>query len=163
MRVVVCVAALPILCCSLWAQNAAPAGDSANAQNDISGMYSFLREGEFLQVTVEDGGNVTGFISRYGDSESDRGAFLNQFFKSGHLDGAKLTFTTETVHAVWFDFKGNVERGAGKSPGDEAYHVLRGTLTENRSDQDKKVSHKSSEVTLKSFPQDLESKPATRD
>ncbi|MGA8540989.1 MAG: hypothetical protein WB566_15920, partial [Terriglobales bacterium] len=33
---------------------------------DYSGMYSFLREGEFVQLTVEDQGNVTGFVSRYG-------------------------------------------------------------------------------------------------
>ncbi len=50
---------------------------------DYSGMYSFLRDGEFVQVTVEDQGRVTGFVSRYGDSESDRGVFLDHFFKSG--------------------------------------------------------------------------------
>src|SRR5207302_8336977 len=102
--------------------------------HEYSGMYTFLKEGEFVQVTVEDAGHVTGFISRYGDGESDKGAFLDQFFKSGKLDGNKLTFTTETVHGVWFDFKGTVERGEGKKPGDEAYYVLKGTLTQNSSD-----------------------------
>jgi hypothetical protein len=38
---------------------------------DCSGMYSFLRDGEFVQVTVEDHGNVIGFVSRYADQESD--------------------------------------------------------------------------------------------
>src|SRR5205807_2015987 len=40
------------------------------ADTDISGMYTFLREGEFVEVDVEPDGRVTGFISRYGDGDS---------------------------------------------------------------------------------------------
>ena len=122
---------------------------------DYSGMYTFLREGEFVQLTVEEGSRVTGFISRYGNLESDKDAFLDQFFKDGKLDDRRVTFTTQTVHGVWFDFKGTVERGEGKSPSDEAYYILRGTLTENSTDDHQKVSSRSREVTFKSFPQDL--------
>ena len=136
-------------------QNSTPAAD-------YSGMYSFLREGEFVQITVEDAGKVTGFVSRYGDSESDRGAFLDQFFKQGRLDGKNLTFTTETVHAVWYEFKGTVERGAGKNPGDEAYFVLKGTLTEYTTDVNKKTTSKVHEVVLKEFPEDVNPAPAAR-
>jgi hypothetical protein len=139
-------------------QNPAPNPDSKLADN-YSGMYSFLQDGEFVQLTVEDKGNVTGFISRYGDLESDRGEFLDLFFKSGKLDGQNLTFTTQTVHGVWYEFKGTVERGPGKNPGDEAYYVLKGTLTQNSTDADKKTSSKSREVSLKSFPQDLDASP----
>ncbi|MGA9898486.1 MAG: hypothetical protein WBQ09_10325 [Terriglobales bacterium] len=121
-----------------------------------SGMYTFLQEGEFVQVTVEDAGKVTGFVSRYGDAGSDRGGFLDQFFKQGKLDGNKLSFTTETVHGVWFEFAGTVDRGEGKTPADEAYHVLKGALTDFRTDADKKVSSKSRDVTFKSFPQDVQ-------
>lgn len=137
--------------------------DSAPATPDCSGMYTFLREGEFVQVTVEDEGKVTGFVSRYGDLESDRGAFLDQFFKEGKLDGNKLTFTTETVHGVWYDFKGAVERGEGKNPGDEAYYVLKGTLVQHATDPDKKTSARSREVLLKEFPQDAGAEPARKD
>ena len=119
-------------------------------------MYTFLRDGEFVQVTVEDAGKVTGFVSRYGDGDSDRGAFLDQFFKQGKLDGNKLSFTTETVHGVWFEFAGTVDRGEGKSPADEAYHVIKGKLTDFRTDADKKVSSKSRDVSFKSFPQDVQ-------
>ena len=122
---------------------------------DYSGMYSFLRDGEFVQVTVEDRGRVTGFVSRYGDSENDRGVFLDHFFKPGKLDGNQLAFTTETVHGVSFEFRGTIERGEGKSPGDEAYYVLKGTLVENTSDEAKKTFSRSREVALKSFPQDV--------
>jgi hypothetical protein len=131
----------------------APEAKDTTTRPDYSGMYMFLKEGEFVQVTVEDQGRVTGFVSRYGDGDSDKGAFLDQFFKSGKLEGNRLTFTTEVVHGVWFDFKGAVERGEGKNPGDEGYYVLRGTITENSSDVDKKVNSRGRDVVLKMFPQ----------
>ena len=135
----------------------AQSSKQATAQPGVeySGMYNFLRDGEFVQVTVEDQGNVTGFISRFGDSESDRGAFLDHFFKQGKLDGNKLTFTTQTVHGVWFEFRGTVERGDGRKSGDEAYFVLKGMLTENSTDEAKKTTSRSRDVALKSFPQDV--------
>src|SRR5581483_1029672 len=129
---------------------------------DYSGMYTFLREGEFVQVTVEDQNRVTGFVSRYGDLESDRGAFLDQFFKQAKLDGNKLSFTTDTVHGVWYEFKGTVDRGEGKNPGDEAYYVLKGALTQYQSDNDKKVTSRSREVEFKQFPQDAGAPPDKR-
>jgi hypothetical protein len=139
----------------LTSQTAPPSQTPTKPADDYSGMYSFLQDGEFVQVTVEDQGRVTGFVSRYGDLESDRGEFLDQFFKQGKLDGSKLTFTTETVHGVWYEFKGAVERGAGKNPGDEAYYVLKGTLTQYSTDANKKTSSRLREVAFKSFPQDM--------
>ena len=133
------------------------APSSAVPGTEYSGMYSFLQEGEFVQLTIEDNGRVTGFVSRYGDSESDHDVFLDHFFKSGKLDGNRLAFTTETVHGVSFEFHGTVNRGEGKSPGDEAYYVLKGTLVENKTDEANKTSAVSHEVALKSFPQDMSS------
>ena len=127
---------------------------AAGAAPDYSGMYEFLRDGEFVQLTVEDKGSVTGFISRFGDSDSDKGVFMNQFFKSGKLEGEKLVFTTEPVHGVWFEFTGAVLRGAGKKPDEEAYYVLQGTLTRFNTDQDKKTTSQPRSVELKSFPRD---------
>jgi hypothetical protein len=128
---------------------------SIPGSDKYSGMYSFLRDGEFVQVTVEDQGKVTGFISRFGDLDSDKGAFLDQFFKEGKLEGTKLTFSTQTVHGVWFAFKGIIDRGEGKNRGDEAYYVLKGTLTQNAIDNNKSSSSRSREVAFKSFPQDM--------
>jgi hypothetical protein len=135
--------------------NPNPQKRASSPEADYSGMYSFLRDGEFVQVTVEDHGRVTGFVSRFGDSESDRGVFLDHFFKSGKLDANQLAFTTETVHGASFEFRGTVERGEGKSRGDEAYYVLKGTLVESTTDEAKKTSSRSREVALKSFPQDM--------
>jgi hypothetical protein len=150
------VTALLLTCMFSSGQNPPPKPPAPKPANDYSGMYSFLQDGEFVQLTVEDKGNVTGFISRYGDLESDRGEFLDLFFKSGKLDGKDLTFTTQTVHGVWYEFKGTVERGPGKNPGDEAYYLLKGTLIQNNTDADKKTASKSRDVSLKSFPQDLD-------
>src|SRR5256885_10380139 len=83
---------LPLL--SAAAQTTPPATD------DYSGMYTFLREGEFIQVTVEEEGKVSGFISRFGDSDTDKNEFLDQFFESGKLDSSHLTFTTKNVHGT---------------------------------------------------------------
>jgi hypothetical protein len=148
--------------CAAGAQEAKtspPAVGEAKAGKEYSGMYSFLEEGEFVQITVEDEGRVTGFVSRYGDGGSDKGAFLDQYFKGGKLDGNKLTFTTETVHAVCFEFKGAVERGEGKNPGEEAYYVLKGSLIENSSDGAKKVTSHVHEVVLKMFPKEASPAP----
>jgi len=141
----------------------APPPSPAKPADDYSGMYTFLKEGEFVQVSVEDAGKVTGFVSRYGDLDSDRGAFLDQFFKEGKLDGTKLAFTTETVHGVWFEFKGEVARGEGKNPGDEAYYILKGTLVQSSTDSNKKTSSTSREVTLKAFPKDSGSDEPAKD
>jgi hypothetical protein len=140
----------------------AAAAQDASSTQSYSGMYTFLKEGEFVQVTVEDDGHVTGFISRFGNGESDKGAFLDQFFKTAKLDGNKLSFTTDIVHGVSFDFKGTVARGEGKNPGDEGYFVLQGTLTENASDVNKKVASHSREVAFKMFPEEASSDSAAK-
>ena len=129
-------------------QPAAPVAD------DYSGMYSFLKDGEFVQITIEDKGAVSGFVSRFGDSESDRGTFLNQFFKSGKSQGSRLSFNTENVHGVWFAFEGTFDRGPGKKPDEEAYYLLRGALTRFTTDTEKKITSQVTQVEFKSFPRD---------
>lgn len=135
--------------------NAPTAPQTAAAAEDISGMYSFLKEGEFVQITVEEN-VVSGFVSRYGDSDTDKGTFLDQFFSKASLKDKHLTFTTKKVHGVWFDFDGNVDRGQGKTPKDDGYRVIRGTLTQSTNNADNKVVSKSREIEMKSFPQDLD-------
>jgi hypothetical protein len=131
-----------------------PAAEKSNTRA-YSGMYTFLKEGEFLQLSIEDEDRVSGFVSRYEDEENEKGTFVDQFFKSAKLDGNRLTFTTQTVNGMWFDFSGAVERGQGKNPGDEGYYVLKGTLTENSLDADKKATSRNHEVEFKMFPQNI--------
>jgi hypothetical protein len=140
----------PLLC----AQNPTPARPS----DDYSGMYAFLQDGEFVQLTIEDQGVATGLISHY--TEPPKREFVDQFFDQGKLDGNKLTFTTKHIQDVWYAFEGTVERGAGQNIGDEGYYVLKGKLTRSAIGADKKATSKSQEVSLKSFPKDLGSAPA---
>jgi len=111
-----------------------------------------------VQITVEEG-KLTGFVSRYGDRESDKDAFLDQFFTKGTLDGKKISFTTKPIHGTWFEFAGMVSRGEAKTPDKEGYWIIRGTLKQYDEDENKHVSAKSREVTFKSFPQDMDQQP----
>ena len=131
--------------------------------DDFSGMYTFLAEGEFVQLNVEDAGKVTGYVSRYGSLDSDKGAFLDHFIKNGSLRDRRIEWTTEPVHGVWYDFKGTIGRGSGKTPDDEGYYTMRGTLVEHMSDAARKESARQREVVLKSFPQGLGDEQEKRD
>jgi len=162
---IVVLAIFSTLSVPLWSRQTQdkPAATSQTRQgSEYSGTYAFLRDGEFVQVTVEDAGRVTGFVSRYGESDSDKGAFLDQFFKEGKLDQSQLTFTTQIVHGVSYEFKGSIERGEGKKAGDEAYYQLHGTLIETTMDANKKSTSRLREVTFKSFPQDFTPAPDKR-
>jgi hypothetical protein len=142
-------------------QAKAPASQ-AKTGRECSGMYSFLEDGEFVQITVEDEGKVTGYVSSYGRGESDKGVFLDHYFRTGKIEGNKISFATQAVQGVWFEFAGTVERGEGKNPGDEAYFVLKGTLAEKTSDAAKKVTTNSREVVFKRFPDDGAAKPTSK-
>jgi hypothetical protein len=126
---------------------------------DISGMYSFLKEGEFVQITLEKSG-VSGYISRMGETESDQGVFLDQFFDKAQIQGHEVSFTTRPLHSVWYEFKGKFERGPGKTKADDGYYILKGTLKEFTLDENKKPVSHSREVELKSLGQPDDSEPA---
>jgi len=131
-------------------QDAAPV--APHAAEDISGMYSFLKEGEFLQINLEKAA-VTGYISRMGDSESDGGVFLDQFFAKADIQGHDVSFTTRTLHSVWYEFKGKFDRGPGKTKADDGYYILRGALKEFTTASDKSVTTRSREVEFKLLAQ----------
>jgi hypothetical protein len=125
----------------------------SSLEGSYSGMYSFLKEGEFVQLSIEQG-QLSGFVSRMGDLDSDRGVFLDQFFDKAKIKGNQVSFVTKPVHGTWFEFDGHVERGPAKTLKEEGYWLLTGTLKEYTSDVERKVSARSRQVNLKSFPQD---------
>ena len=133
------------------AQNPPPT--KAVPADDYSGMYSFLREGEFVQISVEEGNRVTGFVSSFGDA--DKANFVDYFFDRAELHDHDIRFSTKKIRGIWFEFQGTISRGPGKNRADEAYYVIKGTLTEHTS-SDNKPAVKESEVTLRSFPKDVE-------
>jgi hypothetical protein len=133
---------------------APPSEAQPNAPDSpYSGMYSFLKEGEFVQLTVEQG-ELSGFVSRMGDLDSDRGVFLDQFFDKAKIKGNQVNFVTRPVHGTWYEFDGHVGRGSAKTPKEEGYWVLSGTLKEYTTDVERKVSARNRQVNFKSFPQD---------
>jgi hypothetical protein len=154
-----------ILCAGLGvAQTKSAARDKAATQSktqaapptlaDVSGTYSFLRDGELLEFNLRDD-KVIGDVQRLGSSDADRGVMLTHFFDKAALDGNRLEFTTRTVHGVHYGFKGKIERGEGKTRAEEDYYRIVGTLTEYTSDAKKKISARKREVTFKSFPDEL--------
>jgi hypothetical protein len=124
-----------------------------HAAEDISGMYSFLKDGEFLQINLEKT-EVTGYISRMGGSESDSGVFLDQFFAKADIQGHEVSFTTRPLHSMWYEFKGKFDRGPAKAKTDDGYYILRGTLKEFTTATDgKTISERSRTVEFKLLAQ----------
>jgi hypothetical protein len=121
--------------------------------SDITGLYSFLHEGEFVQIEVNDG-KVTGLISHFKNEDPDKAEFVDEYFDQAKLDGSTLTFRTKPLDGLWFEFSGMVERGPTKIPGDEAYWIVRGTVIEHHPGADGKPLEKKHSVSLKSFPVD---------
>ena len=125
-----------------------------NASSDLSGTYTFLREGEFVQLTVDEG-RLSGYVSRLGDTDSDRGQIVDQFFDKASLEGNHLSFNTKTVHGVWYDFSGTISIAPGKKPGEEGYRVVKGTLVQHATDAKGAEKTMQRQVEFKSFPADL--------
>ena len=130
------------------------AQQAAKAQHDYSGTYSFVKDGETLQLNI-DNGKVDGFVSRLGDLESDKGTFIDQFFTKAELKGEQLTFTTKPVHNVWFEFRGKIERGPGKTRADDKYYVLKGKLIRYYTDPQKNTTAEERTVVFESLPEGL--------
>ena len=145
-----------VIAAAMHGQSPSNLADVPQAGPDYSGMYSFLQEGEFLQITVEDHGEVTGFVSRYSSGQGAERTFVDHFLKQGRIAGGKISFATEVVQNVAYIFKGSIERGDGKKLSDEGYYLLKGTLTQNTSDTNHKTVSKSVQVSFKSFPQDAD-------
>ncbi len=135
----------------------APQAPPQGGDKDISGTYTFVHDGETLQVNVEED-KVAGWVTRFGEGESDKGQRIDQFFDKAELKGDQLSFTTKVIHGVWFEFQGQVARGPAKTRSEEGYYVLRGTLKQYTSDADKHVSAKEREVEFKLFPQEVDQK-----
>ena len=139
------------LMCALPRPLIAQRGASASNANGVSGTYNFLREGEFVQLTVEDG-RLSGYISRFGDSESDKDQFIDQFFDKASLEGDRLNFNTKTVHGVSYDFSGVIATVAGKKSSDEGYRVIRGKLIQHSVNAGGAAKTQQRQVEFKSFP-----------
>ena len=107
---------------------AKPMGLSAAAE-DISGTYTFLHSGDTLEIII-DADSVSGYVVRRGDRGNDKGMMLTHFFQSASVEGHDVSFTTKSIHGVWFEFAGRFERGKAKTRAGDGYYVLKGELKE---------------------------------
>lgn len=139
---------------ALYAQTPSTRGGAFDPATDPAGLYSFVKEGESVQITL-DGGELSGYITRFGDSDSDKGQLIDQFFSKGSLKDKHLTFATKPVHGVWYEFSGNIEIQPGKAPGVEGYRVIKGTLKEHSGDANGKDKVRERSVEFKSFPEGI--------
>lgn len=113
---------------------------------DASGEYMLGHPGEVVQITMQFG-DLSGYISRQGDGESDSGTPLAFFFDKTTMQGQELTFTTRQIHGVWYSFQGTITRGPGKTREEDGYYLLAGDLIEHdsirKTEQRRSVSLKS--------------------
>jgi hypothetical protein len=158
LRILPFCALMTVAVATLAEPAAATAWQAGRAQGaasaDISGMYTFLREGEFVQITMDEG-RLSGYVSRFGDADSDKGEFIDQFFDKATLQGDHLSFNTKTVHGIWYDFSGTVSVTPGKKAGAEGYRVIKGTLTQHATDAKGVDKAMQRQADFKSFPADL--------
>lgn len=140
----------------------APPAPAPNPADEFTGMYSFVNEGDYVQLAVEtenplpnDGGyRVSGYVSRLGDDSTDKGMVLDHLITGGTLKGEEMEFTTRTIHGVSFAFKGKVRRGTVKNRKDDGYYEIAGELTRTQTTQsggEKKTASRAREVVMKLF------------
>jgi hypothetical protein len=123
-------------------------------EEGVSNTYTFLGEDEDLQLSAVPGNILLGYVNTHGVGETDRHLLLAMFFQKGTIDGDQVYFITKPVHGLRYEFKGKISRGSAKSPAEEGYFQIMGTLTRHVSDEEGKVSSNSREVTFKSMPYD---------
>ena len=97
---------------------------------DASGEYMLGHPGEAVEITMQFG-DLSGYISRQGDGESDSGTPLTFFFDQTSMHGQELRFATRQIHGIWYSFQGTIVRGPGKTKEDEGYYLLEGELVQH--------------------------------
>lgn len=125
---------------------------------DFSGRYSFLQDGEDIQIDLT-GTRVDGWVTRLGQTPSDDGLLLQHFFSQASVDGDRFSFTTRPVHGIWYEFQGTVARGPAKTKAEDGYYVVTGTLREHKQKENKEVSVRTRQATFQSFGEEPEEEP----
>ena len=122
--------------------------------DDITGMYGFLRDGENIQLNVQNG-VLDGWVHTYGMQESDRNIEMDRFFQRASLQGNQIYFVTKPLHGAWVEFTGRIERGDVQTRAKEGYYRLIGKLTEYITDAEHNQSARQRDVVFKSQPEDV--------
>lgn len=121
-------------------------------EDGVSNTYTFLGEDEDLQLSAVPGNILLGYVNTHGVGETDRHLLLAMFFQKGTVEGDEIYFITKPVHGLRYEFKGKISRGAAKSPAEEGYFQIVGTLTQHLADEEGKVVSHSREAMFRSMP-----------
>ena len=113
-----------------------PDSQVSTLPDDVSGSYNFDHRNEAIEVDLDRNDRtgrveLTGYISRLGDEETDSKTPLTFFFDKTSVNGNQISFQTKVVHGLWYSFQGTIFRGNGKTRSDEGYYVLHGTLNQH--------------------------------
>jgi hypothetical protein len=148
-----CITAILMTGALCLAQTLKQPKPAAVSGTDYTGMYSFLRDGEFVRINIEDNGRLSGFISRHADDGKE--IFVDHFFEKAEFHDRDFQFTTGKAHGVWFAFKGVISRGPGRTRAAEDYYQIKGTLIRYSFGADEKADAEEREVTLHSLSQEI--------
>lgn len=95
---------------------------------DAAGFYRFRDRQQGIQI-VSRGGEVSGYLLKFGEGETDKGLVLGYEFAQVAGYREQLWFTTRQVHGIWYGFEGQLVPQAGLSQFSTGYYVLEGALT----------------------------------
>lgn len=130
--------------------------------DDVSGPYAFDRRDESIEIDIVHNDKtgkdqLSGYISRRGDEQTDSNTPLTYFFDTTSIDGSEIEFSTRVVHGIWYSFRGTIFRGDGQTRADTGYYALHGTLNvhHSRSGNSKSADEtvETRMVNYKSLPQ----------
>jgi hypothetical protein len=127
---------------------------ASDPPDDITGMYSFLHDSEYIQLNLQNG-QLSGWVTTFGFLESDRDTLIDRFFRQAGVHGNDIYFITKPLHGSWIEFSGHVERDPEvHTRAKEGYLRLAGRLTEYTTDEENKVSARTRDAVFKSLPDD---------
>jgi hypothetical protein len=123
-----------------------------SSSDDYTGMYSFLKDGESIQLNVQNG-QLSGWVTSFGLLDSDKDILMDHTFQKAELHGDQIHFITKPLHGCWFEFSGSIHRGEAASRAKEGYYEIAGQLTEFVTNDQNQVSARQRQATFKSQPQ----------
>ncbi|HEV2425204.1 MAG TPA: hypothetical protein VGZ29_10295 [Terriglobia bacterium] len=121
----------------------------------MTGEYEFLKPENTLAI-LEEEGKLKGYIDVL-QGEEESSDVLSYQITTGTRGGDQVQFKTARIHEKYYEFKGSVARGDGRTPKDPDFLRLAGDLETVTSDSLTGQSHaESHHVTFKWKPRSQE-------
>jgi hypothetical protein len=113
---------------------------------DASGEYLLDESGSVVQITLEEKGRLSGYVSKMGDDHVP----MTFFFDQSQVNGNGISFTTRKLHGYWYSFEGEITRGDSEATkAGDGYYRLRGSWVVHN---DVQKTEDPTRVSLKSTP-----------